>query len=57
MKNMQDFYKKLSSVDETSTLQQRRLVLLTHLDRAQLLKAASVLTWDIWNEAAIAVVS
>ncbi len=57
MKNMQDFYKKLSSVDETSTLQQRRLALLTHLNRAQLLNAASDLVWDIWSEAAVAVVS
>lgn len=57
MKNMQGFYKDLSSVDETSTAHQRRLALLTHLDRAQLLNSASGLTWDIWTEAAVAAVS
>lgn len=57
MKNMQDFHKWLSSVDETSTLQQRRLALLTHLDRTQLLNAASDLAWDIWNETAVAAIS
>lgn len=57
MKNMQGFYKGLSSVNETSTFQQRCLASLTHLDRAQLLNAASDLVWDIWNEAAIADVS
>ena len=54
---MQDFYKRLSSVDETSTLQQRRLVVLTHLNRTQLLNAASDLVWDIWGEATTATVS
>ena len=57
MKNMQGFYTGLSSVNETSTLQKRRLASLTHLDRTQLLKAAGDLTWDIWYEAAIAAVS
>ena len=57
MKNMQRFYTRLSSVDETSTLQQRRLASLTHLDRAQFLKAAGNLTWDIWYEPAAAAVS
>ena len=54
MKNMQGFYKGLSSVDRTSTLHQRRLASLTHLDRTQLLNAAGDLAWDIWTEAAIA---
>ena len=57
MKNMQDFYKKLSSVDEASTLQQRRLASLTHLNRTQFLNAASDLIWDIWTAAAVAEVS
>jgi hypothetical protein len=57
MKNMQNFYKRLSSVDETSALQQRRLASLTHLNRTQLLSAAGDLVWDIWHEAAAAVVS
>ena len=57
MKNMQNFYKGLTSVTETSMPQQRRLALLTRVDRAQLLKAASNLTWDIWSVAATAAVS
>jgi hypothetical protein len=57
MKNMQSFYKKLASVNETSTFQQRRLASLTHLGRTQLLKAAGNLVWDIWNEATPASIS
>ena len=57
MKNMQNFYKGLTSVTETSMPQQRRLALLTRLDRTQLLKAASDLTWDIWSVASTAAVS
>ena len=57
MKNMQEFHKWLSSVDDASTLQQRRLALLTHLARTQLLNAASDLAWDIWNETADAAIS
>jgi hypothetical protein len=53
MKNMQVFYKGLSSVDETSALQQRRLASLTRLDRTQLLNAAGALAWDIWKAAAV----
>lgn len=51
MKNMQDFHKWLSSVNETSTAHQRRLALLTQLDRAQILNAADDLAWDIWGAA------
>lgn len=57
MENMQGFHKWLSSVNETSTAHQRRVASLTHLDRTQLLNAASDLAWDIWYEAAVAAVS
>jgi hypothetical protein len=57
MKNIQVFYKGLSSVSEASTPQLRRLASLTHLDRAQLLSATGNLAWDMWNEPAVAAVS
>lgn len=55
MKNMQNFYQKLGSFNEKSLPHQKRLALLTRLNRVELLKATSSLTWDIWGAAAVAV--
>ena len=49
MKNMQDFHKWLSSVNETPTSHKRRFVGLTHLDRARLMKATGEVTWFYWE--------
>ena len=57
MKNMQNFYKWLSSVNESSMPDQRRLAALTRLNHNQLSNAASALTWDIWSGENITVVS
>lgn len=51
MKKMQDFHKRLSSVNEESASEERCLASLTRLDRAQLLNAAGNLVWDIWGAA------
>jgi len=48
MVNMQAFHKWLSSVAAPGAYQSR-LARLTCVDRIQLLKLASDLTWDIWH--------
>ena len=49
MKNMQDFHKWLSSVNEKPAPNQRRLLELTRLSRVQLANAASALGWFLWD--------
>lgn len=49
MKNMQDFHKWLSSVNETPTFDQRCLAALTRVSRARLSKATSDATWFLWE--------
>lgn len=49
MKRMHDFYKWLSPSDTPRTLDRRRLMALTHLERSQLANMSSEGTWFVWN--------
>ena len=49
MKNMQDFHRWVSSMNETPALDQRCLAALTRVSRAQLSKATSDSTWFLWD--------
>lgn len=49
MKNMQDFHKWLSSVNEKRVPIQRRLQGLTRLSRSQLVNAVNAFGWFLWD--------
>ena len=49
MKNMQDFHTWLSSANDKTAPNQRRLLELTRLSRVQLANAASALGWFLWD--------
>lgn len=55
MKQMQNFYKKISSKDEPSAARERCLAALTHLKAAQVDSLATSDPWFIWSaETAVA---
>ncbi|NOH01144.1 MAG: hypothetical protein HND47_03795 [Chloroflexi bacterium] len=50
MKNMQDFYKWLSSERDAAALRKRRLAALTRLSRDQINSVAALEPWFFWGE-------
>ena len=49
MKHMQDFREWLFAANAAPAPYQRRLAVLTHLDRAQLSNASNELSWFKWE--------